>query len=241
MEYKKKISLTIDSRENVKFQNILYEEIKDLSITTNVAMLSVGDILITDGTDSIIIERKTHQDLGASIIDGRSHEQASRLKEIESDNTEVYYLIENCLLSSSLSEDTIRQAIVNKQIRDKFKIMRTNSMKDSALYIRSVLKSLGDFGFKGDNAKTGQKEKIKIKKKNNSPLVLSLCALKGVSFSIAVAIDKTYLTMFNLICAFNQTKASTLIGINITDKRKIGKVMAEKIYNALCNSNSINC
>ena len=30
MEYKKKISLTIDSRENVKFQNILYEEIKDL-------------------------------------------------------------------------------------------------------------------------------------------------------------------------------------------------------------------
>ena len=58
--------------------------------------LPIGDIIIytDEGEEIAIIERKTLQDLAASIRDGRYNEQSYRLNNCKLHNHAIYYLIE---------------------------------------------------------------------------------------------------------------------------------------------------
>ena len=66
------------------------DKYKDISIKTE--NLSLGDFAF----GNIIIERKTHQDLASSILDGRYKEQCFRLEEYrnENPNVKIIYFIE---------------------------------------------------------------------------------------------------------------------------------------------------
>lgn len=240
------IKLEIDDRENVKFVNILYDAIKDIKyLKSEQKRLIIADITITNMTtgDIILIERKTYADLAASIIDGRSYEQAARLRETELEyikkgvNVEVFYLVESSNIGRSrISIEKIIKAMINKQIRDKFKLMRTYNMSDSANYLKSVIESFHKFGIIGSNAKTTKKEKLsKIKGKckcnNNIPLVVTLYAHKGISYKLAITIGKLFKSVFNLICYFHEKGKHALIGLPIEgSSRKIGKKTSENIY-----------
>ena len=83
------MKLKIDYREG-KLKNLLDGE--EFSLEN----LAIGDIEITDGTTTFIIERKTWQDLSSSIKDSRFREQRSRLLlwQNENINNKIMYFIE---------------------------------------------------------------------------------------------------------------------------------------------------
>ena len=103
--------------------------------------LSLGDFtwIFKDQLDGeeymidFIIERKTLNDLSASIVDGRYSEQKYRLKNSPYKNT--YYLFEvtelNTHNNSNLSKDAINTAINNTINIHNIKFFRTLSTKDT--------------------------------------------------------------------------------------------------------------
>ena len=85
------IELVIDNREHeliLKLQS---------STSIKVEQLEVGDILFRlEGETVLIIERKTVNDLKASICDGRGREQKARLIG-STPRQRIIYLVEGCL------------------------------------------------------------------------------------------------------------------------------------------------
>ena len=103
--------------------------------------LSLGDFtwIYKDQLDGeeymldFIIERKTLNDLSASILDGRYNEQKYRLKNSPYKN--IYYLFEGTELNthnnSNISKDAINTAINNTINIHNIKFFRTSSTKDT--------------------------------------------------------------------------------------------------------------
>ena len=73
-------------QQNPRIENMILK-------TTN---MPIGDIIIYDdsGVEKIIIERKSVNDLAASIRDSRYREQSFRLSECSLHNHNIFYLIE---------------------------------------------------------------------------------------------------------------------------------------------------
>ena len=87
---------------NIKLDNREKGLIKELTNYNNsniiVEQLPLGDIIIEKNNEEIIIiERKTLNDLVASIKDGRYKEQALRLSNMNISNHNIIYLIEGNL------------------------------------------------------------------------------------------------------------------------------------------------
>jgi ERCC4-type nuclease len=254
-----RIDIYIDNREKRTFKNILRDTVIQFALDMDDkykkiykrvsvldATLDVSDILITDGNNIILIERKTYSDLSSSIKDKRSHKQAARIREYEekcrNNNIyiESYYLMESSnLRKEDLPEDTIIQAMINKQFRDKFRIIHTSDMKDSALYIKGIIQCILRYGFK-DNEKCNEKEKLtlttkkrvhKEKDQYKESFILMLTCIPRVSYDIAKSIINIYPRPVYLIYDLVDKGEYALVGININDTRKIGKTMSKKIYN----------
>ncbi|XP_048259874.1 crossover junction endonuclease MUS81-like [Haliotis rufescens] len=92
-----------------------------------------------------IIERKRMDDLVSSMIDGRFREQKFRLK--RSGIANAIYLIEDygSLQHFSIAEDRIKQAIVNTQVIDGFKMKRTSGVKETVAYLTVMTRYLQSF------------------------------------------------------------------------------------------------
>ena len=144
-------SLVIDYREhNIKdyFDNYDFSKDKNLkNIVYNVENLDLGDILIKkDEKVVLIIERKTLQDLYSSINDGRYKEQKIRLKN-NYNSKQILYIIEDCnvkFIKNKFSnfESIINGAIINSIFRDDIKLIRTKSIDDTIIYIKTLMKKV---------------------------------------------------------------------------------------------------
>ena len=120
-----------------------YKNIKILSCS-----IPLGDIIIcndndNDNDEKIIIERKTLNDLAASIRDGRYTEQGFRLNECNIHNHNIIYAIEGDLRnykSTSFSKNKIDKkallsALTSIQYFKGFSIMRTINVTETAEWI----------------------------------------------------------------------------------------------------------
>lgn len=89
-----------------------------------------------------IIERKRMDDLGASIKDGRFHEQKFRLRRCGLEN--VIYMVENYGKNKhvGLPLQSLMQALANTRVQDGFKIHITDSLTDSARFLAIMTKRL---------------------------------------------------------------------------------------------------
>lgn len=89
-----------------------------------------------------IVERKRIDDLNASIIDGRFHEQKYRLK--QSGITNLIYIIEDHEKNQKLTipYSSLMQASINTLIQDDFSLKYTKSHKDSMFYLSSLTRIL---------------------------------------------------------------------------------------------------
>lgn len=203
-----------------------------------------------------IIERKRMDDLSASIIDGRFHEQKFRLKQSGIEN--LMYIVENIDKNSrfSIPLPSLLQASVNCLIQDGFTVKYTRNHKDSMSYLSYVTKILikiykdkklvgckkehlrtNDSSstmeqlleFKEFNKASSKQRKFKV----NEMFIRQLLQLKGMSIDKATAIVEHYPSPQILITALENSNNGEQLLANIqigNKKRQLGPTISKAVY-----------
>jgi ERCC4-type nuclease len=130
--------LIIDKREHdliEKCELMINLEPNYTTIETDV--LDIGDILVKtdEGKDVMLVERKSLQDLLASIKDGRYEEQSHRLKHSSGfPPHNVVYLIEGMFstLRTKLEKKLIISAMASLNYFKGFSVLRTSGLQETA-------------------------------------------------------------------------------------------------------------
>jgi ERCC4-type nuclease len=222
------MNLEIDYREHSLLN--LISKVKDVNYkSTN---LNIGDFIIKNENNIIefIIERKSVTDLSASITDGRFRNQKERLLEFVKDPSKIIYIIEgNKKIVKNLPQKTINSAILNLIFKHHYNVIFTLDHQDTLDNILLLYKKVKEQEFEKAVQK-GQDFSIKKSDKVNENIMVNmLSVIPGVSISIAKKIHSVYPTFKDLINA----EKVTLSEIQISDKRKLGKVLTIKIINSL--------
>jgi ERCC4-type nuclease len=139
------IQVQIDVREQELIQQIQHlistiPSFKELEL--KIETLPLGDILLgTQEETMVLIERKSINDLIASIKDGRYEEQSYRLNGLNHPNHNILYLVEGDLNKMNRFRDTrmekltLYSAIFSLNYTKGFSVIRTFSMEESAIFI----------------------------------------------------------------------------------------------------------
>ena len=136
------VKLVLDVRENE-----LIKRFKLLKIDYITEQLDLGDIkVLLDDEIVSIIERKTINDLSASIKDGRYKEQKLRLLNTDIDRTKIVYVIEGEFKEglNLLPYSTLLSSIVGMIVRDNIKVYRTFNLIETADFIRKIIRCQKD-------------------------------------------------------------------------------------------------
>jgi ERCC4-type nuclease len=123
------------------FKNIVVEKLN----------LPIGDIIIFDtieNEEKLIIERKTTNDLLASIKDGRYEEQSYRLNGTTTHNHNIIYLIEgdvnrvNRFKDNTKDKLTIYSAIFSLNYYKGYSVIRTFNLEETSLFLCNTVNKL---------------------------------------------------------------------------------------------------
>lgn len=244
------IELVIDVREHH-----IIEKLNEYKMKFFQEQLAVGDIVFRqDGEIIFIIERKTVNDLKASICDGRAREQKLRLMGSGIPIEKILYLIEGNLDKnletkvSGLPVSTLLGSLINTQLRDNIKVYKTLSLDETVNYI---IKMVDKFSKDGDTY-FQNKQVIsqieyasslkKTKKANMTPEVWFICQLTQipqVTDKIAEIIVFKYKNLVTLIREYEKTPdhlrvkliADLTYELSSGKSRRIGDKISERIYN----------
>jgi ERCC4-type nuclease len=194
--------------------------------------LELGDILIEHPKRQILIERKTIADFHASITDGRYRNQKLRLLEWRNKTDEgrknIIYLFEE--KTGDNKDRAYWGALVNMILRDNIGVIQCDGMVRTAQIITDIKKKLDEDKF--DELEGGGKN-ISLegyaKGKYNTPkhcYLGQLSLIPGVSPIISEKIAEKYPNMRDLL---DRMDVKELGNIRITEKRRLGDKLAEKI------------
>jgi ERCC4-type nuclease len=122
---------------------------KDLEV--QVENLPLGDIIISNNVeDKLFIERKSINDLAASIKDGRYEEQSYRLNGLNHPNHNIIYLIEGDInrvnrfkSDNSIEKLTLYSAMFSLNYYKGFSVQRSFSLEETAMMICNMAYKLG--------------------------------------------------------------------------------------------------
>jgi ERCC4-type nuclease len=136
----------IDIRERdlyAECERLLSGLTKATSVTLERDQLALGDILLTseEGQRLVLIERKTFQDMMASIKDNRYKEQSHRLLHLqEYPPHSIFYLLEGGFhqLYSPIEKKIMYSSIASLQMFKGFSVFRTISLTETAEWIISL-------------------------------------------------------------------------------------------------------
>lgn len=137
-----KLKLVLDERETAlydKCTTILTSKTCTTFLEKRVLLL--GDIAIQtdDSQDVVLIERKSLQDLLASIKDGRYDEQSYRLHHSSGYHTHnIVYIIEgqfSTLRNPAIEKKIALSAMISLSLIKGFSVIRTNSLQETAEWI----------------------------------------------------------------------------------------------------------
>ena len=226
------MELIIDNRENS-----LIKLLEENNINFEKKNLEIGDIQFIENDKLIyIIERKTVNDLGASIKDGRYKEQKVRL--LANNTGNIYYIIEgNIDDCNTLNRKALLGSIINMIFRDNIKIINSNNVLDTYNIIIQIQTKYNDGKFKQiESSKDSYISSIKTNKKENMSKelcnIIQLATIPGVSKNISKIVIEQYGNISNLIDEFKKNDDLLLSEINL-GKRKLGKSLSKKIYEYL--------
>jgi len=194
--------------------------------------LELGDILIEHPNRQVLIERKTIADFHASITDGRYKNQKLRLLEwrVQSDaRKNIIYLFEE--KTGDNKDRAYWGALVNMILRDNIGVIQCDGMVRTAQIITDIKKKLDEDKF--DELEGGGRN-ISLegyaKGKYNTPkhcYLGQLSLIPGVSPTISEKIAEKYPNMRVLLDGMD---VKELGNIRITEKRRLGDKLAEKIH-----------
>jgi ERCC4-type nuclease len=254
--------IKVDSRETELIKYIKgyleREPFLNAGLQLIVENLPLGDVIIMkDEEELIIIERKTVNDLVASIKDGRYEEQSYRLQGSKCHNHCIIYLIEGDVRYHK-EKQTIYSAMCSIHYYKGFSTMRSFSIDETAYMICNMVykinKNNNRIGYycmnqltkienNENEGKTHENNYSavvkKVKKENvNAENIgeIMLSQIPGVSFHIAKAIFSEFKTMPKLIQSI-QERDNCLDHIGTIDSknkfRKISKTTKENIIKFL--------
>ena len=179
--------------------------------------LLLGDILI----DKLLIERKTINDLAASIVDGRYREQSFRLLKALDEGYKVFYFIEGNmdLYTGTISKNTLVSTIYSLTNKG-FQVLLTKNSKETAFFILQFSEKMKKEKekVKKDKSHEGEGEIeiayentqgiIQTKKNKNitkdNISVFMLCQIPGISTTTAGILLEKYGHISNLIIAMKE-------------------------------------
>ncbi len=251
------MELVIDNREHKIIELMNGKEY------VKVETLDIGDILFRlDGETILIIERKTVNDLKASICDGRGREQKARLLNCGICRDRIMYLIEGNT-DKSLSDkvsgipvSTLISSMINTQLRDGIKVYKTASLRETVNYITQLyiklVKDREEY-FKSDTRNpitdTQYCSTLKKKKKENMTprvwFIAQLCLIPQITEVLAVEIVNKYPTVSELFKSYSETdenlRAKMLSDITYPLKksekrRRIGDKISERVHSFFYNT-----
>ena len=146
--------IKIDTRETALLHQILNQTttipvFKNIQIKSET--LPIGDIIINDGTeDTVIIERKSVNDLLSSIKDGRYEEQSYRLNGLNHHNHNIVYLIEGDLNKinyfktvNPVEKLTLYSAMFSLNYYKGFSVFRSFNMEETANIVCNMAYKIG--------------------------------------------------------------------------------------------------
>lgn len=244
------IEMIIDTREN--------ELIGKLSLEGNITVqqLDIGDIMFKNKDEVVlIIERKTVNDLKASICDGRAREQKMRLLG-NIPKERIIYLIEGSLnksLESKISGlpiSTLIGSIINTQLRDGIQVYKTSTINETSNYLLKLHDKLNKDGEKYFNDTidiTSSKYASTLKKKKKSNMtpevwfISQLSLIPQVTEKVAEVIVTKYTSVKHLLNTYETTpehlreKLISDLKFDLSNgkQRRIGDKISSRIYNYL--------
>ena len=251
------MKIVVDFRENdllLAINNISSDgSYSKLTIETD--NLPIGDMIVKrdDGTEVILVERKTLSDLAASIRDKRYNEQSFRLNNCSVPNHYIYYLIEGNIHSYKSSKygrpvnkESLISAMTSLSYTKGFSLIRTIDINESALWLLHTadkLSRIKDPGYYDQD----KKEKYvcndyvavsnRVKKTNitiDNIGAIMLAQIPSVSTASAQVIMEKYKNIDDLIIALH---ADSNVLQNLTTITKSGK---ERKLTKTCTSNVYN-
>jgi len=140
------MKLYIDNREPKKIINYITSLCSD-KFTIEIKQLDLGDYVIYDNINNktlVIFERKSLNDLEASIKDGRYEEQGFRLNSHELYNHNIYYLIEGSIINykNTNFKQSLYSSIVSISFYKGFSIINSLNDIESCEIIVNFIKKL---------------------------------------------------------------------------------------------------
>jgi len=191
------MELILDCREKG-----LIERIPDATVK----QLVLGDaMLVYEGKELVLIERKTIADFASSISDGRYREQSERLMACDIPNHNILYLVEGSFKNYKLGmpKSTLLATMTSLLYGKGFSVVRTESLEDTVEFIESMRKKLDkEKGYA--QPKEGASEVKKQKRDRITPETIDgfmLAQIPSVSTATAKAILAVYPTLFSLTSA----------------------------------------
>ena len=201
------VLITIDNRETKIYAEIISRDLdkyKD-KIIIKKEQLDIGDIHIKFNDVIYIYERKTVNDLLASIKDGRYKEQKTRLLTSLSSQVNINYIIEGDTITSlnhSINQKTLTSVYLNSIYRDKINVFFTLNICETVTFLLLLSTKMIDkpenFSNNDNNNNQEYIDICKIKTKKNANIdkdtcyLLQLSQIPSISKEIAKKIKEVY-------------------------------------------------
>ena len=255
------MKVIIDERETSLYELCLNSEYlnKELFVLEK-RVLQLGDILFTsddEATTFLCIERKSLQDLLASIKDGRYSEQSYRLSNCFPNPHNVVYLLEG-MLSTVKDKKVVISCIASLNYFKGFSVHRTVSLAETTMYIlcmadkiakelKKGTKPIGDKVVVNESVINDSAEKplestdycnvVKVSKKANITKEnigqMILMQIPGISSAISIEIMKPFSNFLEFVDRIrSDPEYLTQIKVN---GRKIGSNVLKGINEFILN------
>ena len=255
------MKVIIDERETSLYELCLNSEYlnKELFVLEK-RVLQLGDILFTSDDESttfLCIERKSLQDLLASIKDGRYSEQSYRLSNCFPNPHNVVYLLEG-MLSTVKDKKVVISCIASLNYFKGFSVHRTVSLAETTMYIlcmadkiakelKKGTKPIGDKVVVNESVINDSAEKplestdycnvVKVSKKANITKEnigqMILMQIPGISSAISIEIMKPFSNFLEFVDRIrSDPEYLTQIKVN---GRKIGSNVLKGINEFILN------
>lgn len=229
------MAIVCDYREHDIINNL-----KAACVDIEVQNLDVGDFSITNTSGySIVIERKTLDDLSASIIDGRYKEQKLRLDSLRSNGVFVLFIIENTAKTSKkgVPHSTLLSAMLSTMLNGNFFVYRTKNLQETATVLQLLQKNVNDGKYSNAaHSLTLDYSAVHTKKSDNytpkATYESMLSCVHGVSSNTARRISDLYPCLKDLMKAFEDTDESKRSNM-LCNIDKIGPKISSRIFESL--------
>lgn len=202
-----------------------------------VKQLAVGDLWIgisgeTIANGGVVAERKTADDLEASILDGRYREQRTRLLSFcEQNKARPLYIIEGDLdrVYGRMTKKALLKYLTRLTLRYGVSVLQTSCINETAELANILNAQFTDDATVFQGQTVSYADTISASKKTNKLEnlgVAMLCQCPGVSTQVGQAI----MAQLGSFSAVINAAQKDLENCKINDKRRVGPAVAKRLY-----------